>query len=80
MKSAIHRPHHQPASERGSAVLMLLVLLSMMLFFVADNARTTYRLNQELRLLEKRQVERRSAQRARPAAAGVTITNQTAPP
>lgn len=45
-------------SDRGFAVLVLLVLLSIMLLLVAGNTRTVNLLRQEIKLVEKRQVER----------------------
>lgn len=50
----------QPA-QRGSAVLVLIVLLGLMVMLVAANTLTLICLRQEVRFVEKRQTERLAA-------------------
>ncbi len=45
-------------AQRGSAVLMLIVLLGLMVMLVAANTVTLNGLRQEVRLVEKRQTDR----------------------
>ncbi|MHB8523166.1 MAG: hypothetical protein ACYDH9_20770 [Limisphaerales bacterium] len=71
------RSHRPLASDRGFAVLVLLVLLSIMLLLVAGNTRTVNLLRQELKLVEKRQVERLAIGATNRPPAGV---NTTKPP
>jgi type II secretory pathway component PulK len=50
-----------PASrrnEQGMAVVIVITLLAILLIFVAGNIRTLHLLNRELKLLEKRQIQR----------------------
>lgn len=54
-------PSPAPAGERGSAVVVFLALLAIMLMLVAANNRTLFQLHRELQLLDHRQVERLSA-------------------
>ena len=64
----------------GSAVIVLLALLAIILIYVAANLRTLYSLSTELRLLERRQVQRlqvstqstNAASAARPAASNTS--------
>lgn len=51
------------ASRRnhGSAVVVMIVLLGLMLIFVFANVKTLHFLNRELKLIEKRQLQRLSA-------------------
>jgi hypothetical protein len=58
MKLPLHHssPHHRGRS--GSAVIVVMALLTIILIYVAANLRTLYVLGGELRLLERRQVQR----------------------
>jgi hypothetical protein len=71
-----------PAACRrsGSAVIVVLALLAIMLIYVTANLRTLHSLGGELRLLENRQVQRlqKSAAATRPAPVPVS-TNAVAP-
>ena len=68
---------HSSLKERGSAVIAVLALLSVMLVLVGINARVLSQLKQEIRLLDQRQQQRfepkenatRPATNALPAAA-----------
>ncbi len=44
--------------QSGSAVIIVLALIAIMLVYVAANMRTLYNLGSELRLLERKQVQR----------------------
>jgi uncharacterized SAM-binding protein YcdF (DUF218 family) len=46
------------SAERGSTVLVILVMLSIMAAFAIANSRTTYQLKRQLQLIEKRQLKR----------------------
>jgi hypothetical protein len=46
------------SDQRGSAVLIFLILLSVMLVLVAANGRTLNSLKREIRLIEQSQVRR----------------------
>ena len=48
----------QRGRERGMAVLVVIVLLSIMAVFVLSNGRALGQLKQELKLVEKRQLRR----------------------
>ena len=45
-------------SEHGSAVVMFLALLAIMLVLVTANGKTLFLLKKELRLIEQRQIQR----------------------
>jgi hypothetical protein len=75
MKTPLFTPSRWHASERGSAVLVLLVFLSIMLLFVADNNYNANWLRRQVKLVEKRQVERLSATMTNRPPASVTLTN-----
>ena len=49
---------NRPRSERGSAVIVVLVMLGIMMIFFATNLVTIKTLTRELKLVEKKQVER----------------------
>jgi len=55
LKTTCHSAH---SAERGSAVLVILVMLSIMVTFAIANSRTTYHLKRELQLIEKRQLKK----------------------
>jgi hypothetical protein len=48
--------HSALSAERGSAVMVILIMLSIMVTFAIANSRTTYHLQRELQLIEKRQL------------------------
>jgi len=48
-------------SDDGSAVVVMIVLLGLMLIFVLANLKTLHFMDRELKLIEKRQVQRLSA-------------------
>jgi hypothetical protein len=64
--------------ERGMAVLVLIVLLSIILLYVAANVRTLYHLGRELKLIEQRQIQRLSPVNLRTNSVAVTDTPWTA--
>jgi len=47
--------------NHGSAVVVMIVLLGLMLIFVFANVKTLHFMNRELKLIEKRQLQRLSA-------------------
>jgi hypothetical protein len=62
--------HSSHSAERGSAVLVILVMLSIMVTFAIANSRTTYHLKRELQLIEKRQLKRHESTAENHAALG----------
>ena len=58
------------SAERGSAVLVILVMLTIMVTFAIANSRTTYHLKRELQLIEKRQLKRYESTAGNHAALG----------
>src|SRR5438045_3690704 len=58
------------SAERGSAVLVILVMLSIMVTFAIANSRTTHHLQRELQLIEKRQLKRHESTAVNHAALG----------
>jgi hypothetical protein len=61
--------------SRGSAVLVMIVLLALMLIFVFANLRTLHFMDRELKLIEKRQVLRLNSTSAEPASSAAASTN-----
>lgn len=47
--------------NHGSAVIVMIVLLGLMLIFVFANLKTLHFMDRELKLIEKRQIQRLSA-------------------
>src|SRR5438552_12357070 len=75
------------SAERGSAVLVILVMLSIMVTFAIANSRTTHHLQRELQLIEKRQLKRYESAAVNQAALGsqkaetlLAATDQSATP
>lgn len=66
--------------QRGVAILVVLTLLSVLLIYIVGNARALRSLDQELKLMERRQVQRLKALNATnaPAAVRPAITNAPA--
>jgi hypothetical protein len=62
--------HSSHNAERGSAVLVILVMLSIMVTFAIANSRTTYHLQRDLQLIEKRQLKRYESTAGNHAALG----------
>ena len=50
-------PHHSPRPH-GSAVVVMLVILAILGIFVVANAKRLHQLTQELKIVERRQMER----------------------
>jgi hypothetical protein len=75
-RSALHARRSR-ARRSGSAVIIVLALLAIILIYVAANLRTLYTLSSELRLLERRQVQRlqKAAPATNAAPAAVVVTN-----
>lgn len=63
------------ARRQGSAVIVVIALLSLLLLYVAYNLRTLHLLGQELRLIERQQLRRLAAVNANTNA--VAVTNAT---
>ncbi len=56
-----HRVAFRRARQRGTAVVVLLAMLAIMMILVAANGRTIFHLQRELRLIERQQVQRLNA-------------------
>jgi hypothetical protein len=70
-------PRPRPA---GSAVIVVLALLAIMLVYVAGNLRTLNSLGRELRLLELQQTHRlQTAVRATNSPPAITVVTNTVP-
>jgi hypothetical protein len=80
----LHSPHvsrftlhasRSPRRRSGSAVIVVLALLAIMLIYVTANLRTLASLGAELRLLERRQVQRlQKATHATNAPPAITVS------
>ena len=74
-----HASRHR-GRRSGSAVIVVFALLAIMLIYVAANLRTLASLGAELRLLERRQVQRlQKATHATNAPPAVTVSTNAAP-
>jgi Tfp pilus assembly protein PilX len=73
IQPAQHRPARRP--ERGSAVVVILALLAILVLLVAANTQTVRWARAEVRLVDQRQTARLAAGAANPAA-GMTSTNR----
>ena len=65
--------------NHGSAVVVMIVLLSLMLIFVFANLKTLHFMSRELKLIEKRQVQRWSATVRAAAPSTGSLTNAIPP-
>jgi hypothetical protein len=69
-----------PDSSRrnhGSAVVVMIVLLGLMLIFVLANLKTLHFMDRELKLIEKRQLQRLSNMALATNTSPETLTNST---
>ncbi len=74
------RVSRQPRRQSGSAVIVVLALLAIMLVYVASNLRTLYSLGCELRLLERQQVHRlQTAGQATNSPPAISVVTNTVP-
>jgi hypothetical protein len=64
--------------EQGSAVVMFIILLGIMLALVAANGKTLVVLKKDLQLIERRQIQRLERSQTN-ASTPVTIESRTAP-
>ena len=74
----LHRGRHS-----GSAVIVVMALLAIILVYVAANLRTLYLLSAELRLLERQQIQRlqgAAPATSSPAAAGAATNRVPSAP
>ena len=70
----------RPRRQSGSAVIVVLALLAIMLIYVASNLRTLYSLGCELKLLERQQVQRlQKTGQATNAPPAITVVTNTVP-
>lgn len=58
MKTALVIYRRSRPAQSGSAVLVILILLAIMLLFSQANTLTLYRLNREVKMAEKQQIQR----------------------
>jgi hypothetical protein len=68
----IRREHFVRASEAGSATVILIALLAIMMILVAANSKSLFLLHREVKFLEQQQVKRLDASQTNSAA----ITNR----
>lgn len=53
-----NRNQESRTTERGSATLVMIALLAIMLILILANSRTLFGLQRELKLIERQQIER----------------------
>jgi hypothetical protein len=77
-------PTNSRRSERGSAVMLVMTMLGIMVICVSVNAVAVMSLTRELKLLEKKQVQRlqtvsapKSAQTATPSESAAVVRAET---
>jgi len=58
MKTQVAKSRFRHEPTRGSAVVMFLALLAIMLVLVAANGKTLLLLKKDMRLIEQRQIQR----------------------
>ena len=75
IKFSISQRSHK--SECGSAVLIILVLLSVMLLLVAANTLTVNWLRQEVKLVDKQQMKRFAPSSTNQLQTAKSVTNQS---
>jgi hypothetical protein len=64
-------PNPAPAGEGGSATVILIALLAIMVILVAANSKSLFLLHREVKLLEQQQVKRLDASQTN----SVAVTN-----
>jgi len=84
------RPHHAPPftfhvsrftrRQSGSAVIVIMALLSILLLYMAYNLQTLANLGRELRLLERQQTRRLQATAPKTNAPPALIISTNSPP
>lgn len=75
--SSIRQQASRIQSQRGSAVIIIMGLIALILIYVAANVRTLTNLGRELRLLERQQTMRLQHLAPKARAPGETaVTNQ----
>jgi len=77
-----HHVSRAPRRQSGSAVVVVIALLAIILIYVAGNLRTLTNLGRELRLLERQQIHRLQAVTPKTNSPPATTisTNTTAKP
>jgi hypothetical protein len=65
--------------QAGSAVVVILLLLAIMLIYITANLKALHSLKRELKLIETRQVQHWTRLNALPAPASLTQTNLPTP-
>jgi Tfp pilus assembly protein FimT len=75
--ASIARPPHK--SREGSAVLIILVLLTIMVVLAAANTSTLNRLGQRVKMVDQRQVRRLALSSTNSLRAADSVTNQPPP-
>lgn len=61
-------PMPNPKRERGSATILVLALVAIMMVFLTANQRVLYHLKREVRLVEQQQLKKFQPPVAKPAA------------
>lgn len=75
MKILSPYPVSRRSRQDGSAVIVIMVLLAMMLIYVGANLKTLHALQRELKLIEIRQVQRVQARAVAPSQGNTVSTN-----
>ena len=68
-----------PCRQSGSAVIIVLALLTIIMIYVAGNLRTLNSLGRELKLLERQQIHRLQAVRATNSPPAIIIATNSVP-
>ena len=74
MKFPVRNPSRR---NHGSAVVVMIVLLGLMLIFVLANLKTLHFMDRELKLIEKRQLQRLSTMVVATNTSPQNLTNST---
>jgi hypothetical protein len=70
----------RPGRQSGSAVIVVMALVAIILVYVAGNLRTLHNLGRELRFIERQQVQRlQKASHSTNAPSAITIATNSVP-
>ena len=82
MRLPLHNVSHPRHRQAGSAVIVVLALLVIIMIYIAGNLRTLNSLDRELKLIERQQVRRlqKAGAAANSPPAAIIITNAVPKP
>jgi len=76
----LKRPGAYRKGEEGTAVIVVVALLSIILLYIAANARTLHYLGRELKIIEKQQIRKLAAAGARTNSVQTLVTTNSVTP